>query len=198
MGWSSSSVGMGQGRLTNRANAGTQYCELNSDAYFSPAFIRRLCRLGKWSPEPTLKNGALPKSLTSRICYPIFFMQYFLQALRNYAVFSGRARRKEYWMFVLFQLIFGIVAMTLDSMLGLAIAPLPYGYIYVLFSLAMLLPGLSLAVRRLHDVNKSGLFLLIAFIPLVGAIWLLVLMCTEGTPGDNQYGPNPKGQVLAF
>ncbi|MBJ6108658.1 DUF805 domain-containing protein [Hymenobacter sp. BT523] len=125
-------------------------------------------------------------------------MQYFLQALRNYAVFSGRARRKEYWMFVLFQLIFGIVAMTLDSMLGLAIAPLPYGYIYVLFSLAMLLPGLSLAVRRLHDVNKSGLFLLIAFIPLVGAIWLLVLMCTEGTPGDNQYGPNPKGQVLAF
>ncbi len=115
-------------------------------------------------------------------------MDYFLHALKNYAVFSGRARRREYWMFTLFQLIFSAVALAIDYTLGINL-------ISGIFSLAMLIPGLAVSVRRLHDVNKSGWFLLILFVPLVGAIWLLVLDCTEGTRGPNQYGPDPKGEV---
>ncbi|KUG08039.1 DUF805 domain-containing protein [Solirubrum puertoriconensis] len=121
-------------------------------------------------------------------------MQYFLHALKNYATFSGRARRKEYWMFTLFNIIFAIAAMVLDNVLGLAFDGIGYGMIYGLYSLGMLIPGLAVAVRRMHDVNKSGWFLLIGFVPLIGAIWLLVLMCSEGTRGDNQYGTDPKAE----
>lgn len=124
-------------------------------------------------------------------------MEYFLYALKNYAVFSGRARRKEYWMFVLFQILFGLAAMVMDYLLGTSYDGGSGGIIYSLFSLALLIPGLAVAVRRLHDVRKSGWFMLIALIPLVGIIWLLVLDCTEGTRGNNEYGPDPKG-VLAY
>jgi len=110
----------------------------------------------------------------------------------NYANFNGRARRSEYWYFILGNVILAIAAMVLDNVLGLAIAPLPYGYIYLLFALATFLPGLAVAVRRLHDVGKSGWFYFIILIPLIGAIWLLVLFCTEGDHGENQYGPDPK------
>ena len=127
-------------------------------------------------------------------------MEYYLKVLRNYAVFSGRARRKEYWMFVLFNLIFAVVAMIIDRLLGstfkmdLGNGPqaLPYGYVYLFYMLAVFIPGLAVAVRRLHDVGKSGWFFLIVLIPLIGGIWLLVLFCTDGVPGENQYGPNPK------
>lgn len=110
----------------------------------------------------------------------------------NYANFNGRARRSEYWYYTLGTVILAIVAMILDNVLGIAIAPLPYGYIYLVFALATFIPSLAVAVRRLHDVGKSGWFYFIALIPLVGAIWLLVLFCTEGDHGENQYGPNPK------
>ena len=125
-------------------------------------------------------------------------MEYFLHALKNYAVFNGRARRKEYWMFVLFNLLFAIAAMLLDNMLGTTTNGVSGGYIYMLYSFALLIPGIAVAVRRLHDVGKSGWFMLIVLVPLVGAVWLLVLFCTEGTPGDNEYGPNPKAEVLAY
>lgn len=123
-------------------------------------------------------------------------MEYFLHALKNYAMFSGRARRKEYWMFILFQILFGVAAFILDNLLGTTIGG-SSGVIYSLYSLALLIPGLAVAVRRLHDVGKSGWFMLIILIPLVGVVWLLVLECTEGTPGDNEYGPDPKA-VLAY
>lgn len=110
----------------------------------------------------------------------------------NYANFSGRARRSEYWYFTLFNFIFVILAMILDSVLGLNFAPLPYGPIYALYTLAMLIPGIAVAVRRLHDVNKSGWFFLIALVPLIGGIWLLILFCSEGTKGTNNYGTDPK------
>jgi uncharacterized membrane protein YhaH (DUF805 family) len=119
-------------------------------------------------------------------------MNWYLKVLKQYADFSGRARRKEYWMFVLFNLIFAIVAMILDNILGLTVGILPYGVFYVLYTLAVLIPGLAVAVRRLHDVGKSGWMILIALIPLIGAIWLLVLMVTDSNPGKNQYGSNPK------
>lgn len=128
-------------------------------------------------------------------------MKNYLKVISNYATFSGRARRSEYWYFVLFNMIFAIIAMVLDNVLGTTFkmgygVQLPYGYIYLLYVLAILIPGLAVAVRRLHDVGKSGWFILIAIIPIVGAIYLLVLMLTEGKQGINEYGPNPKDIII--
>lgn len=111
----------------------------------------------------------------------------------NYANFKGRARRSEYWFFVLTYFIIAIIAVMIDGGLGLNFAPLPYGYVYMLVALAHLIPSLAVAVRRLHDVGKSGWFYFIILIPLIGAIWLLVLFFTEGVQGENEYGPDPKG-----
>ncbi|MDX9772620.1 MAG: DUF805 domain-containing protein [Bacteroidales bacterium] len=119
-------------------------------------------------------------------------MNWYLAVLKNYAGFSGRARRKEYWMFVLFNIIFAIIAVILDNVLGIAFGSIGYGPIYGLYMLALIIPSLAVSVRRLHDVGKSGWMLLIGLIPLVGAIWLLVLMLTDSIPGENQYGQNPK------
>jgi len=119
-------------------------------------------------------------------------MKWYLEVLKKYAVFSGRARRKEYWMFVLFNIIFAIVAAFLDNILGIAIENVGYGPLYLLYALAVLLPGLGVTIRRLHDVGKSGWFILINLIPFIGAIWFLIVVCGDSNPGDNQYGPNPK------
>ena len=91
-------------------------------------------------------------------------MNYYLSAFKQYAVFSGRSRRSEYWYFVLFNVIFAIVAMFLDKLLGTNFSintingavELPYGYFYLFYFLAVLIPSLAVAVRRLHDVGKSG------------------------------------------
>lgn len=119
-------------------------------------------------------------------------MNWYLKVLKQYADFSGRARRMEYWMFTLFNMIFAIVAMTLDNILGIAIEGIGYGPLYGLYALAVLIPGLAVTVRRLHDVGKSGWMFLIVLIPLVGAIWLLVLMVTDSQQGTNKWGKNPK------
>lgn len=114
-------------------------------------------------------------------------MDWYMKVLKNYAVFSGRARRKEYWMFVLFNFIFALAL----SLLGI----LTFGILYILsilYGVAVFVPTLAVAVRRLHDIGKSGWYYLIILIPLAGPIWLLVLMCTDSQPGDNEYGPNPK------
>ena len=121
-------------------------------------------------------------------------MNWYLKALKQYADFNGRARRKEYWMFVLFQIIFAIVCMMIDGGMGTNFAPLPYGYVYAAFALLTLLPGIAVTVRRLHDVGKSGWYYFIVLIPLIGAIWLIVLMAKEGDGGENQYGPDPKNE----
>jgi uncharacterized membrane protein YhaH (DUF805 family) len=110
----------------------------------------------------------------------------------NYANFSGRARRSEYWYFTLMHVIIAIVAMVIDNVASLTFSGIPYGPVYMLYALAVLVPGLAVVVRRLHDLGKSGWFFLIALIPLVGPIWLLVLFCTEGEQGTNQYGVDPK------
>ena len=119
-------------------------------------------------------------------------MNYFLSALKKYAVFSGRARRSEYWFFVLFEIIFTIVTVILDMFIGIKVTPFNFGLINILFSLAMIVPGISVSVRRLHDIGKSGWMIFINLIPLAGAVWFLVLTLTDSTPGDNEYGPNPK------
>ena len=107
--------------------------------------------------------------------------------LENYANFNGRARRSEYWYFTLANVIAAVVLAVVDSVIGIQIL----GSIY---SLAVLVPGLAVAVRRLHDVNKSGWFYLLILLPVIGWIWLIVLFCTEGDKGTNEYGPDPKNQ----
>ena len=117
---------------------------------------------------------------------------WYLKVLKQFADFNGRARRKEYWMFILSNIIFAVVAIILDNVLGIAIGPISIGPIYGLYVLSVLIPGLAVIVRRLHDIGKSGWMILITLIPLVGPIWFLVLMLTEGYSGENQYGENPK------
>ncbi len=120
-------------------------------------------------------------------------MKWYKKVLSQYTDFKGRARRKEYWMFVLFNVIFAVAAVILDNVLGITFSPeMPYGFIYLLYALAVLIPGIAVAVRRLHDMGKSGWWYLIALVPLIGGIWLIVLLATDSEAGDNQWGPNPK------
>jgi uncharacterized membrane protein YhaH (DUF805 family) len=119
-------------------------------------------------------------------------MNWYTKVLKDYATFSGRARRTEFWMFTLINAIIMIVlyglAMGLkDSALGTVFLVL-----YVVYAVAVLVPGLAVAVRRLHDTNRSGWWWLIGLVPVVGGIVLLVFYATAGTVGENQYGPDPK------
>ena len=100
-------------------------------------------------------------------------MNYYVKVLKNYAVFTGRARRKEYWMFILFNAIISIVLSMIEPT------------IYTIYSLAVLIPSIAVGVRRMHDVGKSGWYLLIP-------LYNLILACTDGDSGDNEYGSNPK------
>jgi uncharacterized membrane protein YhaH (DUF805 family) len=118
-------------------------------------------------------------------------MNYYVDVIRKYAVFSGRAPRKEYWMFFLCNMIVAVViAFPIGLLKGFAHIDLTI--IVHLYTLALLCPGIAVAMRRLHDTNRSGLWMLLSLIPLVGPIILLVFMASEGTPGDNNFGPNPK------
>ena len=124
-------------------------------------------------------------------------MNWYIKVLKKYAVFSGRARRKEYWMFVLFNFIFGLVASLIDLGIGLlTFAVFGFGILSILYAVAVFVPGLAVSVRRLHDVGKSGWYLLIILIPIAGPIWLLVLVCMDSQPGHNAYGPNPKEEII--
>lgn len=122
-------------------------------------------------------------------------MEWYLKALKNYVGFNGRARRKEYWMFYLFNIIivfvlYGLGMATIKSIGGLFIA------LYGLYALGVFLPSLAVSIRRLHDINKSGWWYLISLVPLIGSIWLIVLLATEGTRGENAYGPDPKEAIV--
>lgn len=114
-------------------------------------------------------------------------MQWYLKVLNNYVGFQGRARRKEYWMFVLISFIITIVLSILES-----IANLSSSLLTGLYSLGVLLPSLAVGARRLHDTGRSGWWLLISFIPLIGSIILLVFMCQDSQENANKYGQNPK------
>ena len=128
-------------------------------------------------------------------------MDWYLKVWKQYSDFSGRARRKEYWMFYLFNMIallllymvvaivaVGVMVTTKnESLLFLAMIPL------IIYCLAVLIPDLAVTVRRLHDIGKSGWWFFISLIPVVGGIWLLVLLCTDSESGANKWGDNPKG-----
>lgn len=119
-------------------------------------------------------------------------MNSYIETLKKYAVFDGRARRKEYWLFVLFNIIVGIVLNVVDRMTGTYSADYGMGALGGIYTLAVLLPGIGVSIRRLHDTDRSGWWLLLIFIPIIGGIVLLVFMILDGTPGTNRFGPNPK------
>ncbi|WP_392672024.1 DUF805 domain-containing protein [Streptomyces sp. LN785] len=113
-------------------------------------------------------------------------MHWYLDVLKKYAVFSGRARRKEYWMYTLFTVIAMIILAVLDNVLGSSPA------ITAIYELAVLLPSLGVAIRRLHDTGRSGWWVLFGIVPLVGGITLLIFTCLPGERSANAYGPDPK------
>ena len=119
-------------------------------------------------------------------------MNWYLEVLKKSAVFSGRARRKEYWFFVLFNIIISIVLAVIDGVTGSFSPEAGMGLLGGIYTLAVLIPGIAVSVRRLHDTERSGWWLLIALVPLIGAIVLLVFMVQDSKPGQNQYGANPK------
>ena len=113
-------------------------------------------------------------------------MSWYLKGLSNYAVFSGRAQRMEYWMFSLFYTIFAIVLMIIEGILGLG------GQITLLYLLAMLIPSFAVTFRRLHDTDHSGWWFFIGLVPLIGMIILVVFMALDSQAGENRFGPDPK------
>jgi len=119
-------------------------------------------------------------------------MNWYLEALKKYAAFSSRARRKEYWYFLLFNLIISIVLGIVDGVTGSFSPEAGIGLLGSIYALAVFIPGLAVSVRRLHDTDRSGWWLLIALVPLIGAIVLLVFMVQDSKPGENRFGENPK------
>ncbi|HEX8127194.1 MAG TPA: DUF805 domain-containing protein [Allosphingosinicella sp.] len=138
-------------------------------------------------------------------------MEWMILPLKRYADFSGRSRRKEYWMFALglaivyvlfFVVLFGAMGLGANSSTGeLGVAGSMFagtaGIAFLVFVLAIIVPSLAVQVRRFHDQDKSGWFVLLNFIPYVGGIIVLVMMCLEGTKGPNRFGPDPKEENLA-
>jgi uncharacterized membrane protein YhaH (DUF805 family) len=120
-------------------------------------------------------------------------MNWYLTVLKKYAVFSGRARRQEYWFFTLFSFIITAVLVYIDFNVGPYGSQTGLGFLSGLYSLAVFIPTFAVTVRRLHDTSRTGWWLLIGFIPLIGAIVLLVFMFLDSTSGTNEYGLDPKG-----
>lgn len=119
-------------------------------------------------------------------------MQWYLKVLRQYADFTGRARRTEFWMFVLFSVIISIVLRLIDyAIFGNSSSGGPLGLLY---SLAVLLPSIAVSARRLHDIGRSGWWQLIGIIPIIGWILVIVWFATPGRAEPNQWGPNPKAE----
>jgi len=119
-------------------------------------------------------------------------MNWYLKALKKYAEFSGRAQRKEYWMFLLFYILIYIAFAIIDSVTGTFSTKAGMGLLGGLYAIALIIPCITVTVRRLHDTNHSGWWILIGLVPLIGNIILLVFMVQDGNPGENQYGPTPK------
>lgn len=121
-------------------------------------------------------------------------MEWMLMPLKRYADFSGRSRRKEYWMFLLGVVLVAIVLGVIEAALGMnGMVAGVYGPLTTLLLLGLIIPGIAVQVRRFHDQDKSGWFVLLGFIPFVGGLIVLVFMLLEGTKGPNRFGPDPKG-----
>jgi len=118
-------------------------------------------------------------------------MGWYFEVIKNYAVFNGRASRREYWMFVLVNLIVAFVLAFIDTAAGLVSAA-GYGLLSGIYTLAIIVPSIAVAVRRLHDTDRSGMWYFISLVPLIGPIALLVFCVQESHVGMNQYGEFPE------
>lgn len=118
-------------------------------------------------------------------------MQWYLEVLRKYAVFSGRARRREFWMFALFNFLISLVLAIVDAIIGTDYGR-GGGLLQTIYGLAVLIPSIAVGIRRLHDTDRSGWWILIALVPCVGFIVLLIFYIQHGTRGANRFGPDPK------
>ena len=116
-------------------------------------------------------------------------MSWYITALKKYAVFSGRSRRREFWWFILVNAIIGAIL----SCLGDNSDPNAWNVIAWIYGVLLIVPSIAVQVRRLHDTGRTGWWWLIGLIPVVGAIVLIVFSVLDSEPGMNQYGPNPKG-----
>jgi uncharacterized membrane protein YhaH (DUF805 family) len=125
-------------------------------------------------------------------------LSWYLEAIKKYAVFSGRSRREEYWYFVLFNIIVAIVLGWIDALLGTRGSYAGAGLLSGIYSLAVIIPSLAVTVRRLHDIGRTGWWILIGLVPLIGAIVLLVFALVDSTPGDNRYARTRKGPQLGW
>ncbi|WP_200767312.1 DUF805 domain-containing protein [Vibrio nigripulchritudo] len=112
-------------------------------------------------------------------------MEWYLAVLKKYTVFEGRARRKEYWMFILFNAIFTSILGLIDKILGIE-------FLGIIYGLALIVPGIAVNVRRLHDIGRTGWWVLIALVPFIGWAVLIIFAATEGVKGSNEYGADPK------
>jgi putative ABC transporter len=119
-------------------------------------------------------------------------MNWYLHVLKNYATFSGRARRKEYWMFFLFNVLISLGLGVLDVVAGTYSVEYETGFFSALYSLLVLIPSIAVSVRRLHDTNRSGWWVVISLIPIIGVLVLFVFTCLDSQPGTNRFGVNPK------
>lgn len=122
-------------------------------------------------------------------------MSWFLLALKKYATFSGRSQRSEYWYFFLFYLLIVLALGLLDSALGTFVEDEGLGLLSGIFVLAMLIPSIAVGVRRLHDIGRSGWWMLISLVPIIGTIVLVVFAVRDSEPGTNAYGANPKASA---
>ncbi|MDZ7715298.1 MAG: DUF805 domain-containing protein [Balneolaceae bacterium] len=128
-------------------------------------------------------------------------MHWYIKVLKNYANFSGRARRKEYWFFVLFNTIISFVLGFTEGLIAGMSGTVGPDYIPIvssLYILAVLIPSIAVGVRRLHDIGKSGWWLFIGLVPVIGGIVLLVFFFMEGDSGPNQYGADPKANAAVI
>ncbi|WP_201628879.1 MULTISPECIES: DUF805 domain-containing protein [Psychrobacter] len=141
--------------------------------------------LDKTTPPP-LPNSAMVNNHSAEANFGI--LDWFKKALRNYTNFSGRARRKEYWYFVLVQMGLIIVAMILDAIIFNS----ETGLFYIVVALGLFLPGLAVTIRRLHDTSRSGWWFLLSILPLIGSIVLLVFLASDTKLETNQWGPPAK------
>jgi len=119
-------------------------------------------------------------------------MNWYLVALKKYAVFAGRARRKEFWFFMLFNTLITVALAMIDMWTGTYDEDVGLGLLSGLYAVAMIVPSIAVTVRRLHDTDRSGWWYLLLFIPLIGALVILVFMLLDSQRGSNRFGPNPK------
>ncbi len=120
-------------------------------------------------------------------------MNWYMEVLKNYFGFGGRARRREYWFFFLFNMIIGVVLVAIDMLMGTINHETGLGLLSGLYSLAILIPAIAVTFRRLHDTGKSAWWLLLYLVPFIGPLVIFVFTILDSDPSDNAYGPSPKG-----